>query len=70
MGVVLASILFGFLFQGGAELGMWTKIPIEMRVVVQGLVILFTGALDVMVRMMLTRIFAAFRGGKAAKGAV
>ena len=70
LGVVLASILFGFLFQGGAELGMWTKIPIEMRVVVQGLVILFTGALDVMVRMMLTRIFAAFRGGKAAKGAV
>ncbi|OYU17129.1 MAG: sugar ABC transporter permease [Rhodobacteraceae bacterium PARR1] len=70
LGVVLAAILFGFLFQGGAELGMWTKIPIEMRVVVQGLVILFTGALDVMVRMMLTRIFAAFRGSKTAKGAV
>jgi general nucleoside transport system permease protein len=60
VGVVLAALLFGFLFQGGAELGLWTKIPIELRTVVQGLVILFTGALDVMVRMLLTRIFALF----------
>ena len=61
LGVVLAALLFGFLFQGGAELGLWTKIPIEMRIVVQGLVILFTGALDVMVRMLLVRVFALFR---------
>ncbi|MGA0540847.1 ABC transporter permease [Neotabrizicola sp. VNH66] len=61
VGVVLAAFLFGFLFQGGAELGMWTKIPIEMRVVVQGLVILFTGALDMMVRMLLARVFALGR---------
>jgi hypothetical protein len=32
--------------------------------VVQGLVILFTGALDMMVRMLLVRIFALFRGRK------
>ncbi len=64
VGVVLAALLFGFLFQGGAELGLWTKIPIELRTVVQGLVILFTGALDVMVRMLLIRIFALFRGRK------
>ncbi len=57
LGVVLAALLFGFLYQGGAELGLWTRIPIEMRVVVQGLVILFTGALDQMVRMMLARVF-------------
>ncbi len=56
-GVVLAAVLFGFLYQGGAELGMWTSIPIELRIVVQGLVILFTGALDVMVRMGLTWVF-------------
>ncbi|MEZ5796088.1 MAG: ABC transporter permease [Paracoccaceae bacterium] len=61
LGVVLAAFLFGFLFQGGAELGLWTKIPIEMRTVVQGLVILFTGALDMMVRMILVRIFALGR---------
>ena len=54
---MLAALLFGFLFQGGAELGLWTKIPIELRTVVQGLVILFTGALDQMVRMMLGVFF-------------
>jgi simple sugar transport system permease protein len=64
VGVVLAALLFGFLFQGGAELGLWTKIPIELRTVVQGLVILFTGALDMMVRMLLVRIFAVFRARK------
>lgn len=56
-GVFLAAILFGFLYQGGAELGLWTSIPIELRIVVQGLVILFTGALDQMVRMMLGVFF-------------
>jgi simple sugar transport system permease protein len=61
VGIVLAALLFGFLFQGGAELGLWTKIPIELRTVMQGLVILFTGALDMMVRMLLVRIFALFR---------
>jgi simple sugar transport system permease protein len=66
VGVVLAAVLFGFLFQGGAELGLWTKIPIELRTVVQGLVILFTGALDYMVRMMLVRVFGLFPA--AAKG--
>lgn len=73
LGVVLAALLFGFLYQGGAELGLWTSIPIEMRIVVQGLVILFTGALDMMVRMLLGRIFGLFRGAKAvqqAKGAL
>jgi simple sugar transport system permease protein len=57
IGVFLAAILFGFLYQGGAELGLWTSIPIELRTVVQGLVILFTGALDYMVRMMLGVFF-------------
>lgn len=56
-GVFLAAILFGFLYQGGAELGLWTAIPIELRTVVQGLVILFTGALDYMVRMFLGLFF-------------
>lgn len=57
VGVFLAAILFGFLYQGGAELGLWTAIPIELRTVVQGLVILFTGALDHMVRMFLGLFF-------------
>ncbi|NPD17108.1 ABC transporter permease [Xinfangfangia sp. D13-10-4-6] len=57
VGVILAAFLFGFIFQGGSELGFMTAIPIEMRVVIQGLVILFTGALDMMVRMGLERVF-------------
>ena len=57
IGILLAAILFGFLYQGGAALGLNTQIPIELRTVVQGLVILFTGALDQMVRMILGWFF-------------
>ncbi len=60
-GVFLAAILFGFLYQGGAELALWTSIPRELIVVIQALVILFTGALDNMVRMPLEKLFLAFR---------
>lgn len=63
-GVFLAAILFGFLYQGGAELALWTKIPREMIVVIQALVILFTGALDNMVRMPLERMFLAAKRRK------
>lgn len=61
VGVVIAAILFGFLYQGGAELALWTSIPRELIVVIQALVILFTGALDNMVRMPLERLFLASR---------
>jgi len=63
LGVFIAAILFGFLYQGGAELALWTSIPRELIVVIQALVILFTGALDHMVRMPLERIFLALRKG-------
>ncbi len=61
LGVFIAALLFGFLYQGGAELALWTSIPRELIVVIQALVILFTGALDNMVRMPLERVFLAFR---------
>lgn len=61
LGVLLAALLFGFLYQGGGELALWTSIPRELIVVIQALVILFTGALDNMVRMPLERLFAALR---------
>ncbi|AUH32443.1 ABC transporter permease [Paracoccus tegillarcae] len=60
-GVFLAALLFGFLYQGGGELALWTSIPRELIIVIQALVILFTGALDNMVRMPLERIFMALR---------
>jgi ABC-type uncharacterized transport system permease subunit len=64
-GVLIAALLFGFLYQGGAELGLWTKIPREMVIVIQALVILFTGALDNMIRMPLEKIFLAIQRRKA-----
>jgi simple sugar transport system permease protein len=57
------GVLFGILYQGGAILGMDTNIPREMIVVIQALVILFTGALDNMVRMPVERLFRR-RGAK------
>jgi ABC-type uncharacterized transport system permease subunit len=65
VGVLLAAILFGFLYQGGAELALWTKIPRELIVVIQALVILFTGALDDMVRRPIAALFVMFQKGKA-----
>ncbi len=56
-GVLLAALLFGFLYQGGGEVSLWTKIPRELIIVVQALVIMFTGALDNMVRMPVERAF-------------
>ncbi len=61
LGVALAAILFGFLYQGGAELALWTSVPRELIVVIQALVILFTGALDNMVRMPVEKLFALRR---------
>ncbi|SIS82789.1 ABC transporter permease [Phaeovulum vinaykumarii] len=62
LGVLLAALLFGFLYQGGAELALWTTIPRELITVIQALVILFTGALDNMVRAPVERLFARSRG--------
>ena len=63
----LAAILFGFLYQGGAELALWTSIPRELIVVIQALVILFTGALDNMVRIPLEKMFLMIRSTRAPK---
>ena len=62
VGVVLAAILFGVLYQGGAELEFqMPAISREMVVVIQALVILFTGALDNMVRAPVARLFLSLR---------
>ena len=62
VGVFLAALLFGALYQGGAELEF--EIPAisrEMIVVIQALVILFTGALDNMVRLPMEHLFLSLR---------
>ncbi len=68
-GIFLAAILFGFLYQGGAELSLWTSVPRELIVVIQALVILFTGALDNMVRMPLEKIYLAMTRNRDPKAA-
>jgi simple sugar transport system permease protein len=64
VGVILAAILFGILYQGGAELAFeMPAITREMIVVIQALVILFTGALENLVRAPVERAF--LRRGRA-----
>lgn len=58
LGTFLAAILFGVLYQGGVELEFeMPAVSREMIVVIQALVIMFTGALDNMIRMPLERLF-------------
>ena len=59
VGIALAALLFGVLYQGGAELAF--EIPAitrDMIIAIQALVILFAGALEHMFRPALARIFS------------
>ena len=63
IGIVLAAILFGALYQGGAELAFdKPNITRDMIVLVQGLVILTAGALEHMFRPAVARWFAPRAG--------
>ena len=58
VGVILAALLFGVLYQGGAELAFEIpSIPSQMILTIQALVILFTGSLENMVRMPVESLF-------------
>jgi simple sugar transport system permease protein len=58
-GILLAAILFGVLYQGGAELAFEKPaITRDMIVMIQGLVILFAGALEYLFRPALARLFS------------
>jgi len=62
VGVFLAAVLFGVLYQGGAELEFeMPAVSREMIVVIQALVILFTGALENLVRFPVERLFLKLR---------
>ena len=59
-GIVPAAILFGMLYQGGAELAFeMPNISRDMIVIIQGLVILFAGALENMFRPAVQSLFAS-----------
>ncbi len=58
-GIVAAAILFGILYQGGDYLSFdMPLITRDMIVLIQGLVILFAGALEYMFRPALAAVFA------------
>ena len=62
VGVFLAALLFGALYQGGGELTFeMNGMTREIILVIQALVILFTGALDNMVRSPLEALFLSRR---------
>jgi simple sugar transport system permease protein len=59
VGIFLAAVLFGALAQGGSQLAFdMPKINRDMVVVIQGLVILFCGALENVLRGPLSAVFA------------
>ena len=63
VGIVLASLLFGLLYQGGAELAFEEpKVTREMVVTIQGLVILFSGALAYMMKGPVERAYVRVAG--------
>ncbi|KQR78171.1 sugar ABC transporter permease [Rhizobium sp. Leaf384] len=72
-GIIPAAILFGMLYQGGAEIAFeMPTISRDMIVIIQGLVILFAGALENMFRPAIGQIFASVasrRSAAATKGA-
>jgi simple sugar transport system permease protein len=50
VGIILASLLFGFLYQGGSELQFEYGVDPRIIIILQGLVILFSGALENMMK--------------------
>jgi simple sugar transport system permease protein len=59
LGIWLAAILFGILYQGGSELAMdMPSVSRELIVVIQGLVILFAGGFENLFQPALARLFA------------
>ena len=57
-GILLASLLFGALYQGGAEIDFeFQTITREVVLMIQGLIILFSGALALMFHPMMERLY-------------
>ncbi len=59
LGIALAALLFGALYQGGSELAFeMPNLQRELVVVIEGLIILFCGALENLFRRPLARLLA------------
>ena len=69
VGIILAAILFGALYQGGAELAFeMPAISRDLIIMVQGFVILFAGALEHLFRPQLTWVFGRLQSFGAMRG--
>lgn len=67
VGIFLASLLFGALYQGGAELDFeFQSITREMVLLIQGMIILFSGALAYMFNPPVARLLARFAARREA----
>lgn len=72
LGIVLASLLFGALFQGGAEVAFEVRgFSRDMVVMLQGFIVLFSGAMTYVIAPILARVLGWFSkpfAGKATSG--
>ncbi|MGL5736802.1 MAG: ABC transporter permease subunit, partial [Beijerinckiaceae bacterium] len=67
VGIVLSAVLFGILYQGGAELAFDSPtITRDMITVIGGIIIFFAGALDGFFRRVAARIVAVLSPARAA----
>ena len=70
LGIVLASLLFGALYQGGAELAFEINgFSRDMVFMLQGLIVLFAGAMAQVAAPTLARLWRAVGGGRAERRA-
>ena len=69
LGIVLASVLFGALYQGGSELAFEINgFSRDMVFLLQGLIVLFAGAMAQVAAPTLARLWRALGGGRAVAG--
>jgi len=69
VGILLSAVLFGALIQGGFDLSLEKpNIPQETFIFIQGLIILFCGAMENMYAPAVLKLINATRGNSARKG--
>ena len=69
LGIVLAALLFGALYQGGSELAFEISgFSRDMVFMLQGLIVLFAGAMAQVAAPALSKLYKAAGGGQAHRG--
>ena len=63
VGIILSALLFGILYQGGSELGFELGFPKDLIVLVQGLIILFAGAMPMLFERLVNKVLLSGGSG-------